>query len=232
MGGLQTEYVFIRLHPCQSVAGRCAVVVPGVSRPQPATSRRACLWADIVLVSGTEEQFLGRSVQEIGTSLDRTGLDAFLHLHRRFPDALVCYMNQSHPSNPKKVLTHERMLLGSDGHIYSVGERGHHPRAFGAFARFIANRRERKWMSLEAGPRKLTSQAAERFRLPRRGRILPGYHADLCLFRPDSFADNATFQEPNLSAGGMELVFLNGRKAFQGGEVLQKCGALLRAPLQ
>ncbi|MFC1461693.1 hypothetical protein ACFLQR_04165 [Verrucomicrobiota bacterium] len=57
-------------------------------------------------------------------------------------------------------------------------------------------------------------------KVERRGRILPGYQADLCLFDPEQFQDTATFTHPNALSTGMELVFINGRKVFAENRVI------------
>jgi N-acyl-D-aspartate/D-glutamate deacylase len=117
--------------------------------------------------------------------------------------------------------------VGSDGHIYDTGQRGHHPRAFGAFARFLARCRDDGWLTLEQGIRKLTSQAACRFRFPDSGRIADGVPADLCLFDPGRVKDRASFREPSRAAEGVAMTFLGGRPTFRDGRVVGRHGRLL-----
>ena len=85
-------------------------------------------------------------------------------------------------------------------------------------------------MSREQAIRKMTSLPAKRFGLVGRGRILPGYHADLCLFDADRFGDTATFECPSALSEGMEMVLVNGKKAYANGQALSKNGVSLRAP--
>lgn len=193
--------------------------------------RKLCpnLWADIVLVSGVADDLLGKSVEDVGEMFGEDGLATFMRLHEEYPDATACYMNQSHPSNIEAVLKCKETLVASDGHIYGTDERGHHPRSFGTFSRFFARCRDHQWMSQEQAIRKMTSLPAKRFSLAGRGRILPGYHADLCLFRADRFGDTATFECPGALSEGMEMVLVNGEKAYANGQVVSKNGVLLHA---
>ncbi len=186
------------------------------------------LWADVVLAGGVPETTVGKSIEQVAATFGEDGLSAFMRLYAEYPDATVCFMNQSHPSNFEAVLKHEKGLLGSDGYVYDTGERGHHPRSFGAFSRFFACCRDHQWMSHEQAIRKMTSFPAKRFRLEGRGRILPDYYADLCLFRADRFGDTATFGHPGALSEGMERVFVNGKVAYANGHAVSKSGGLLR----
>jgi N-acyl-D-amino-acid deacylase len=186
------------------------------------------LWADVVLVSGVADDLLGKSVEEVGAMLGKDGLTTFMRLHEEYPNATACYMNQAHSSNIEVVLKCKNSLVASDGHVYGSGEHGHHPRAFGTFSRFFAYCRDRQWMSEEEAIRKITSRPAERFGLAGRGRILSGFHADLCLFHSDRFRDSATFTDSNALSEGMEIVFINGTKAYVTGCTVSKSGNVIR----
>ena len=51
-----------------------------------------------------------------------------------------------------------------------------------------------------------------------RGRIAPGYHADLAIFDPSRVRDVATFEAPHAYAAGMVHVFVNGQPVLRHGE--------------
>jgi N-acyl-D-amino-acid deacylase len=57
----------------------------------------------------------------------------------------------------------------------------------------------------------------ERFGLAARGRIEPGFHADLVLFDPEQVQDLASFADPKQPPSGIDLVLVNGRVACEGG---------------
>lgn len=185
-------------------------------------------WHAVVPVSGVEPQMIGRSIADISRTLARPEIEVYLELVERYPDATACYMDQSDSSNLRTLFAFERSLVGSDGHIYSVGEPGHHPRSFGAFSRFFASCRDQGWMTIEQAIRKLTSEPADRFGLAGRGRIRDGAPADLCLFHPGGFSDRAAFSEPNRLSTGVRSVFLNGVLAYDGRRVTARAGSVLR----
>jgi N-acyl-D-amino-acid deacylase len=94
-----------------------------------------------------------------------------------------------------------------------------HPRAYGSFARVLGKyARDEKVISLQEAVRKLAALPCENMRIDRRGRLQPGYYADLVLFDPDKIQDHATFVEPHQYATGMVHVFVNGRQVLKDGE--------------
>lgn len=95
-----------------------------------------------------------------------------------------------------------------------------HPRAYGNFARLLGKYvREDKALTLAEAVRKLTSLPAHNLGLKERGRLMPGWHADIVVFDPDEIADHATYEAPRQFATGVEEVIVNGRLALHRGEV-------------
>jgi len=77
---------------------------------------------------------------------------------------------------------------------------------------------EKKALSLEEGIRRITSLPAEQIGLKERGRLAPGYCADVVIFVPDELNDNATMKNPNVYPSGIQTVLVNGVKALHNGE--------------
>ena len=89
-----------------------------------------------------------------------------------------------------------------------------HPRAYGTFPRFLGRlRREFGTMSMEAMVQRFTDNAARRFGLTNRGRVTPGYFADITVFDAERIIDNATYDNPRQYAAGIPYVLVNGRVA-------------------
>ncbi len=113
------------------------------------------------------------------------------------------------------LMRHSAHMAGSDG-IF-VGSYPH-PRGWGAFARYVGRYvRDGHWSLLDA-VRHCSTHAAERYRLRDRGRIAPGHAADIACFRPEEFADRATFDQGRTPAAGMVHVLVNGVPVLLNGE--------------
>jgi len=82
-----------------------------------------------------------------------------------------------------------------------------HPRAWGAFPRFIAVCRDRKLLPLGEAIRRITSLPAEIFGLRDRGLLAPGRLADLVLFDPWQCRDTATYANPNSPPAGIKVAW-------------------------
>jgi len=94
-----------------------------------------------------------------------------------------------------------------------------HPRAYGTFARLLGRYvRDEQLIPLEEAVRRLTSLPAENLKLRRRGRLAPGYFADVVVFDPATVRDHATFERPHQYATGVRDVFVNGTQVLAGGE--------------
>ena len=93
-----------------------------------------------------------------------------------------------------------------------------HPRAFGTFPRILGRYvREDSLLSLEEAVRKMTSLAAQRVGLARRGILAPGMYADVVLFDAATIVDRATFEHPQQLATGVRELFVNGVAVIAAG---------------
>ncbi len=107
-----------------------------------------------------------------------------------------------------------------------------HPRAYGAFARFLGHYvRDEKVISLAEGVRRLTWLPASNLRLSRRGKLAKGFYADVVVFDPATIADHATYDSPHQYATGVLDVFVNGKQVVANGEHTgSKPGRVVRGP--
>jgi N-acyl-D-aspartate/D-glutamate deacylase len=108
------------------------------------------------------------------------------------------------------------LLSWKHTNICSDGAIGGHPRAFGSFTRVLAKYvREEKIMTLEEAIHKMTALAAEHVGIANRGRIAPGYYADLVLFDPAKVKDNASIENPSALSDGIKEVWVNGQRVYR-----------------
>jgi N-acyl-D-amino-acid deacylase len=114
----------------------------------------------------------------------------------------------------------ERLLQWPFANVCSDGQSfGLHPRGFGSFAKVLGPYvRDRNLFTVEEAVRKMTSLAAANVGLGNRGRLAPGYYADLVLFDPASVADRADFGAAQAQAVGVRTVWVNGQIVFDNGK--------------
>lgn len=98
-------------------------------------------------------------------------------------------------------------------------EQSEHPRAYGNVARLLGHYvRDEKLVPLEEAVRRLTSFPAGNLNIDDRGRLAPGYFADVVVFDPASIQDHATFENPHQLSTGVTDVWVNGIRALQDSE--------------
>jgi N-acyl-D-aspartate/D-glutamate deacylase len=71
---------------------------------------------------------------------------------------------------------------------------------------------------------------AERMGIKNRGKIAVGMAADLLLFDPDEFTDNADYSSSIALATGMETVILNGQVVYSEKTFYNKNGRVVSRP--
>ena len=107
-----------------------------------------------------------------------------------------------------------------------------HPRAYGNFARVLAEYvRKDRVSTLPDAIRRLTSLPAINLSLKQRGWLKPGYYADVVVFDPAKVQDHATFEKPKQLATGVDDVFVNGVQVLKNGKHTgAKPGRVVRGP--
>ena len=143
-------------------------------------------------------------------------------------DRTICIQFIIDEADVETNLAHADMMVGSDG-IPDLNGRPH-PRLFGTFPKVLGYYvRERGILSLPEAVRRMTSLSAETFGMKDRGKIQPGYFADLVMFDPNTIIDKATYDDPKQTPAGIDLVVVNGKVALQDGvESRVGSGAMLR----
>ena len=88
-----------------------------------------------------------------------------------------------------------------------------HPRLHGTFPYLLGEIcRERGWMVLAEGIRKITDLPARRFGIAHRGRIERGWFANITVFDAGEIASAATYDNPEVAPTGIRHVFRNGEE--------------------
>jgi N-acyl-D-amino-acid deacylase len=116
----------------------------------------------------------------------------------------------------REILRSPLALVGSDGNCvadYGVTSQGKpHPRFYGTFPRIIGHYvGELALIPLELAIHKMTGAAARALKLPDRGLLRLGYHADVTIFDPADFKERATYDNPHqYPSGNRTTVLVNG----------------------
>lgn len=182
------------------------------------------------------ERFRGKTLSEAakihGKGPEETALDLIIKDKSRVESLFF----QQSEDIVRRIMQQPYVSFGSDAGAYSIERTDEtladHPRAFGTFARVLGRYvREEKILTLQEAIRRMTSLPAENLRLVRRGRLTPGYFADIVIFDPHHVTDQATYEEPHQYSTGMMHVFINGVQVLDAGNhTWAKPGRILRGP--
>ncbi|MDH3735325.1 MAG: D-aminoacylase, partial [Gemmatimonadota bacterium] len=168
-------------------------------------------WENLMLSAGSPDRVLlvgfrqdslkyltGRTLAEVasmrGTSVEETAMDLVIQDDSRV--GTVYFMMDE--ENVRRQIAIPWVSFGSDAGSMAPQEpftlSSTHPRAYGNFARLLGRYvRDEGIISLEEAVRKLTSLPATNLGLDGRGRLAPGYFADVVIFDPATVQDHATF---------------------------------------
>jgi len=123
-------------------------------------------------------------------------------------------------------IAHPQIMFCTDGELH-----GAHPRGAGSFPRILGHYvREEKLLPLALAIHKMTGLPAAQLGLADRGRIAPGYVADLVVFDPVTVIDRATVENPLAPPLGIPAVMVSGEWVVRDGAVTGKRpGRVLRS---
>ncbi|HKE43042.1 MAG TPA: D-aminoacylase [Steroidobacteraceae bacterium] len=206
-------------------------------------------WENLYLAAGSADRLLliafknpalkpltGKSLAEVakmrGKSPEETAMDLVVEDHTRVGTAYFLMSED----NVRLGLKQPWVSIGSDE--ASMAPEGvfllqnPHPRAYGAFARFLGHyARDEKVTTPEDAVRRMTQLPAETFGVKDRGCLRSGCFADLVVFDLAKVQDLATFQKPHQYSTGVVDVFVNGVQVLANGEHTgAKPGRFVRGP--
>ncbi len=166
--------------------------------------------------------YQGKSLAQIAAAEGKDPIDTLMDLVLRDRSRIGTAYFMMSDVNVRLGLRQPWVSLGSDAASMAAEgvflTRSTHPRAYGNFARLLAKYvREERLITLSEAVRRLTRLPADNLGLDRRGRVEPGYFADLVVFDPDTVADRATYERPHQYAVGVRDVVVNGRPTLRNG---------------
>lgn len=179
----------------------------------------------LLITDARDTQLNGKRLSEIASAQQKSPVEVALELIKS-RDLSVASFNMDE-KDIERFMKQKFMMTCSDG---SSG----HPRKYGTFPRKLREYvYQRRLISLAFAVRNSSALTAETFRIPERGRIEPGYFADVIVFDEKTIADRATYEQPDLFSVGMRFVIVNGKIAVEGGAYTGVlAGRALRKPVQ
>ncbi len=117
------------------------------------------------------------------------------------------------------LLSQPDLAIGSDGYAYSLDPAKNsgkpHPRSFGTFPRFLRLAREQNLCPLGVAVHRISGLSAEMMSIEGRGKLIPGYAADITVFDPVTVTDKAEYDDPFQAPDGIIHVVMGGAFALR-----------------
>jgi N-acyl-D-amino-acid deacylase len=189
---------------------------------------------NILIVNYAPEPALGgKTLAEIASHWQVTPVEAYMRIVRATADGdgpgkddvnvLGTSMSED---DVRWFVAHPDIMFCTDGELD-----GAHPRGAGSYPKILGHYvREQKLLSLESAIHKMTGLPAAQMGLKDRGRIAPGYVADLVVFDPATVIDRSTVQKPLEPPAGIPGVMVSGEWVVQDGKPTDKRpGKVLRS---
>ena len=196
-------------------------------------------WDRVYLVETTvHHDLVGKTVQAIADSMNRPALEVLVELSKaedlktRFKLILFNYDEDE-----------VAKLLQQDSSILGLGDAGAHASQLcdASFPMRMLGRyvRERRDFPLEFAVWRMTGHPASVYGIKERGLVKNGFHADLCVFDPQTIAEGPEKRVFDLPAGadrlikdpiGIDHTLVNGKFIRRGGQNKPggQCGRVLR----
>jgi N-acyl-D-aspartate/D-glutamate deacylase len=162
--------------------------------------------------------WIGKSLDEVAALEKSEPADIAIRIQQDSGASVINFgMNED---DMRMAMPIEWVATASDGGAKVPTSALPHPRSFGTFPRKIGRYAiGEKVLTLAQAIRSSSSLPADILGLTDRGRIAEGLVADIAVFDPKSFQDQATFESPYLPNLGIVHVLVGGRPAVYAGQV-------------
>ena len=168
-----------------------------------------------------EPSYEGKTLADVAELTGRSPADALMQLIADAEDLRAegvrdvesVIATSMHEDDIEKLMAWRHTNIATDGSLD-----GAHPRGYGTYPRVLSRYvRERNVLELSEAVRRMTSLAAEHMGIADRGRIDPGFKADLVMFDSETILDHATPADPQALSTGVAKVWVNGEIVYQNG---------------
>ena len=180
-----------------------------------------------IMIGSTEhpdlQRFKGMGLPDAAKDLGIEPVDALLYIVEKDELRTGGIFFGMSEENMWKILAQPWVMIGSDASIRApdgILSKDHpHPRAYGSFTKLLRASLDGKTVALPEMIRKMTSLAAEQFRLKARGVLKKGTFADVAVFDPAKIKKNTTYAHPHQLSEGIDALIVNGTLTIEDGKL-------------
>ena len=181
----------------------------------------------LLLVRYPDERYAGKTLQEIAEMRNESAVDALIWLQLNGENRAGgggFRALDTGDEDVRRFIRQDFTAYVTDGGNIVPGEGYPHPRYYGTYPRFLRRYAlDEPVITLPHAIRAMTSLAAQIVGLEDRGRLEPGYWADINVIDPITIRDHATYMNPHEYSTGLRWVLINGVPVVEDGE---RTGAL------
>ena len=183
-------------------------------------------WDDMVIayISDEHPEYEGKTIPQAAAEEGLSNLDMYLKLVDLSNRAGSIYLGKYYnDAIVRRLMEDELSVFMTDAWVVEKGLQN--IAAFQTFPQFFLLAK-RYGIPTENIVRKMTGATADRYQIPERGYLKPGYKADLTVLRPDALRVDES--KPDFTPGGIEHVYINGVPVLENGRYLGgKAGKLV-----
>lgn len=181
----------------------------------------------LLLVRYPDGRYAGKTLKEIADMRNESAVDALIWLQlngENRPGGGGFRALDTGDEDVRRFIRQDFTAYVTDGGNIVPGEGYPHPRYYGTYPRFLRRYAlDEPVITLPHAIRGMTSLAAQIIGLEDRGRLEPGYWADINVIDPVTIRDHATYMNPHEYSTGLRWVLINGVPVVEDGE---RTGAL------
>src|SRR6266851_2550369 len=169
-----------------------------------------------VSISPNLPQHAGKTIAALAGSRCCDSIDLVCDLLIKDNGATRVLITSISEDDIRTIVRSPTALVGSDGNCVAdygiVGQGMPHPRFYGTFPRIIGQYvHDERLLPLEQAIHKMTGGSARALKLRDRGLLAEGYRADVAIFDPADFRDQASYAEPHrYPSGARTSTIVNG----------------------
>ncbi|MEA2016381.1 MAG: D-aminoacylase [Actinomycetota bacterium] len=168
-------------------------------------------WENIVINSvyhDSNKKLVGKNLLEVAEIKGLDIFEALFNLIREEKGRATVLIFSVCEEDLHRIYKSEVVMVGSDG--IKLGD-SPHPRLYGTYFKILDEFvKDKKLLPLPKAIRKMTSLPAEKFNIKNRGFIRENYYADIVILNLDKIKNIASYEKPDQTGPGIDLVIING----------------------